>query len=164
MFSSDDRRDIHSACTFILDYDEDEAEDIVLTDIVKYEFLYNGITPHTYADENYGLTISDDGYLSGYPTPIIRFWFKNKIDSDQFLSAIAQSSMNFSTNLQRKVMGLPSDGLCGWFFEDHNGYTEAITPEQADEWISLLRERNVFCGKSGNVEELISGFPLSKLL
>jgi hypothetical protein len=68
------------------------------------------------------IIVKEDYTLSGYPSPIIEFILKDKIDSEEFKRGVWMSS--YSLEIPECNQDEP------FYFEDHNGYTSVIGVEQ----------------------------------
>jgi hypothetical protein len=130
-------------CYFLLNWDADAAgeslqEEYDVEFLKEYEIIYDGVS--RYGDNEYGIEISDEE-IFGYPAPIIKFIFSREVDPNDFLTGIWESCIRIQSTAQKE------NEEDGFFFEDHNGYSDILEEEDARIWIKELKENSVYSGK-----------------
>lgn len=118
---------------------EAELLSIDAVKITELEFIYDGITALDGEDYGYRL-IEDEGTLSGYPAPIIRFKTSVPVDPEEFRRSIFTSWFTVQT------ASMQTDDQEPYFAEDHNGYAAVLDSGEAEEWTEHLDVKGAFCG------------------
>lgn len=148
-FSDAEKQDIRKALSLCIDWDPYCLDDTSGAKIISVEVIYDGITHidgTTHIDnEESGYWLEDSAeYLSGYPAPILQFKLDKPMEVDDFLRAIMASSMHLQTEAMREN----NEDIC--FLEDHSGYVHAITDNDLEEHVALLKGEKVVSGKVFN--------------
>jgi hypothetical protein len=138
-FSRQELADIRKCLALDLVYSPRETSN---PRIIAVQILHDGITP--VENELAGFTIEPnlDYPLTGYPSPILRFFLDRPIDEEEFRQSIFETTYLLKTALMKKSGEEPR------FMEDFNGYAELLEDHRRDELVTLLRRRNAYCGKT----------------
>ncbi len=160
-FSEVELLNLKTLCTFNLDLDfgkfEDDFDPFELLEVL---IIYNGID--TYIDtgrdgkpEKCGLSWNKDAeQFDGYPAPIIKFTFKEPVNVEWFRQLVMSSTVNLCTSKQKE------NNSRGYYFEDYNGWVDALGKVETKQWIELMKDSNLFDGRLFKYVEDWNNFPM----
>jgi len=160
-FSAAELLNLKTRCTFNLDLDfgkfEDDFDSFELQEVL---IIYNGID--AYSDiggngksEKYGLSWNKDAeQFDGYPAPIIKFTFKEPVNVEWFRQLVMSSTVNFCTSKQK------DNNSRGYYFEDYNGWVDALSLAEAKKWITFMKDSHLYDGRLFKYVEDWNHFPL----
>ena len=153
--SREERAELRRLATFFLDWDHEfgDPADFGITDIAM---LYDGVTPLHISSGRYGLHIVDDAIV-GFPSPIIRFGFSERIDPDRFIKTVWMSQMRLQSEAEAASGGEP------FYCEDHQGYTGIADPELVEEITGALRTAAVPGNYLTDLSTLLAGLNFRNL-
>ncbi len=138
-FNEDEIFDIRLCSELNIDWQPDQMDEKYQNaKIISMEFLYDGITLIEDQDD-YGYRFEEDK-LTGYPAPIIRFKLDRKVNTEQFLHSIWESSFLITPESMKD-----SDDC--FIAEDLNGNSSVISGDELEEWGEYIRDSSVFSGK-----------------
>ncbi|MDG4597753.1 MAG: hypothetical protein P9F75_19055 [Candidatus Contendobacter sp.] len=142
-FSEYELSDMRTCMTMSICWEPSEMEENQDAKIIWFEVIYDGIT--LIKDKDYGIWLGywfdEDDELCGHPCPIIRFKLDRKVKTEQFRRSIWTSSLRITTASREGTGEEP------YYAEDHDGSTSILSKKKRDDWISFLKNNNVFCGK-----------------
>ena len=153
--SAEERAELRRLATFFLDWDHEfgDPADFGITDIAM---LYDGVTPLHLSSGRCGLQIVDDAIV-GFPSPIIRFSFSERIDPDRFIKTVWMSQVRLQSEAEAASGGEP------FYCEDHQGYTGIADPELVEEITGALRVAAAPVGYQTDVSALLEGLNMAML-
>lgn len=115
--------------------DEDGAK------ILSIEILHDGITPAGSHVVGFFINREGESRIEGFPTPVVRFILDRATSEEDFLQSISETSYCINTELMKRNDEEP------YFAEDHNGYSSILNGEERENFITLLKKNDSYCGK-----------------